>query len=77
MTFGFLKPYILVPIGLLANLPADQVETILLHELAHIRRNDYLANSVAVPDGIGLFLSTPAYAGSPRAAPGGKGSLLR
>ena len=44
VTFGFLKPSILVPLGLLANLPADQVETILLHELAHIRRNDYLMN---------------------------------
>lgn len=43
-TFGFLKPSILVPLGMLMNLPADQVETILLHELAHIRRNDYLAN---------------------------------
>jgi bla regulator protein blaR1 len=44
VTFGFLKPSILVPLGMLANLPADQVETILLHELAHIRRSDYLAN---------------------------------
>jgi bla regulator protein blaR1 len=44
VTFGFLKPSILVPLGLLANLPAEQVETILLHELAHIRRSDYLAN---------------------------------
>jgi beta-lactamase regulating signal transducer with metallopeptidase domain len=43
-TFGFLKPSILVPLGMLTNLPADQVETILLHELAHIRRNDYLMN---------------------------------
>jgi bla regulator protein BlaR1 len=41
---GFLKPSILVPIGMLANLPPDQVETILLHELAHIRRGDYAAN---------------------------------
>lgn len=46
VTFGFLKPMILVPFGMLANLPADQAETILLHELAHIRRNDYLANLV-------------------------------
>ena len=43
-TFGFLKPSILVPLGMLSNLPPDQVEAILLHELAHIRRNDYLAN---------------------------------
>lgn len=41
---GFLKPIILVPIGLLANLPAGQVEAILLHELAHIRRRDFLVN---------------------------------
>jgi bla regulator protein blaR1 len=43
-TFGFWKPSILVPLGMLANLPPDQVETILLHELAHIRRNDYIMN---------------------------------
>jgi len=41
---GFLKPAVLVPIGMLAQLPADQVESILLHELAHIRRRDYLFN---------------------------------
>jgi len=44
VTFGFLKPSILIPLGMMAALPADQLETILLHELAHIRRNDYLAN---------------------------------
>jgi beta-lactamase regulating signal transducer with metallopeptidase domain len=43
---GFLKPIILVPIGLMANLPVDQVEAILLHELAHIRRRDFLVNLV-------------------------------
>jgi bla regulator protein blaR1 len=43
-TVGFLKPYILLPFGILANLPPDQVETILLHELAHIRRGDYISN---------------------------------
>lgn len=41
---GFLKPILLVPVGLLANLPHDQIEAILLHELAHIRRKDYLMN---------------------------------
>jgi beta-lactamase regulating signal transducer with metallopeptidase domain len=41
---GFLKPVILVPIGLLSHLSPGQVETILLHELAHIRRKDYLVN---------------------------------
>lgn len=41
---GFLKPIILVPMGLVANLPAEQVEAILLHELAHIRRRDFMVN---------------------------------
>lgn len=43
---GFFKPLILVPVGLLNNLPPEQVEAILLHELAHIRRNDYLVNFI-------------------------------
>jgi bla regulator protein BlaR1 len=41
---GFFKPIILVPVGLLNNIPQDQVEAILLHELAHIRRSDYAVN---------------------------------
>ncbi|RNI31064.1 M56 family metallopeptidase [Rufibacter latericius] len=41
---GFLKPLVLVPTGMLAQLPPEQVEAILLHELAHIRRRDYLVN---------------------------------
>ena len=44
MVFGILKPVIFLPLGLLTHLPAEQVETILLHELAHIRRRDYLVN---------------------------------
>jgi GWxTD domain-containing protein len=38
---GFLRPAILTPVGVLMGLPAEQVELILLHELAHIRRHDY------------------------------------
>jgi bla regulator protein blaR1 len=41
---GHLKPVLLVPAGLLCNLPIEQVEAILLHELAHIRRRDFLVN---------------------------------
>lgn len=44
VVIGYLRPVILVPVGLLAGMPAGQVEAILLHELAHIRRCDYLAN---------------------------------
>ena len=44
LTFGCVKAIILIPLGLLSNLPADQVEAVLLHELAHIRRKDYVVN---------------------------------
>ncbi|HXI44472.1 MAG TPA: GWxTD domain-containing protein [Bryobacteraceae bacterium] len=44
MVLGHFRPVILMPIGLLAGLPAGQIEAILLHELAHIRRYDYLVN---------------------------------
>ena len=44
VVIGLLKPVILLPLGLLSNLPPDQVEAVLLHELAHIRRKDYLVN---------------------------------
>ena len=41
---GFLKPVVLLPAAALAGLTALQVEAILAHELAHIRRHDYLVN---------------------------------
>jgi len=41
---GFFKPIVLIPVGLLSSLPHDQIEAILLHELAHIRRKDYAIN---------------------------------
>ncbi len=44
MVIGFIKPVILVPFGLLSQLDTKQVESILTHELAHIRRHDYLFN---------------------------------
>ena len=46
MVMGILKPVILLPLGLLAQLPADEIEAILLHELAHIQRRDYFVNLV-------------------------------
>ena len=44
MVTGVLSPIIFVPLGFFANLPAEQIEAILLHELAHIKRRDYLVN---------------------------------
>ncbi len=44
MVLGHFRPLILMPAGLLAGLPVEQTEAILLHELAHIGRCDYLVN---------------------------------
>src|SRR5271157_5128338 len=41
---GWLRPVVLVPVGALSGLPAEHLEMLLLHELAHIRRHDYLVN---------------------------------
>ncbi len=41
---GWLRPVVLVPVGALCGLPPDQMEALLIHELAHIRRHDYLVN---------------------------------
>ena len=41
---GWLRPVVLVPVGLLGGVPAEYLEVLLLHELAHIRRHDYLVN---------------------------------
>lgn len=44
MVIGVVKPVILLPATVLCELSAAQLESILAHELAHIRRHDYLAN---------------------------------
>ncbi|MBN1508709.1 MAG: M48 family metalloprotease [Sedimentisphaerales bacterium] len=41
---GWLRPVVLLPVSALSGLSADQLEAILAHELAHIRRCDYLVN---------------------------------
>lgn len=41
---GWLRPVILIPVGALAGVPSEHIEALLAHELAHIRRHDYLIN---------------------------------
>jgi beta-lactamase regulating signal transducer with metallopeptidase domain len=45
---GWIKPTILFPLTVLSGLPADQIEAIFLHELAHIRRYDFLVNLIQI-----------------------------
>jgi hypothetical protein len=44
LTFGLLKAVVLLPLHYVSQVPAGQLEMILAHELAHIRRRDYLVN---------------------------------
>lgn len=43
-TIGFFKPIVLLPATAVTHLTAAQLEAVLLHELAHIKRNDYFWN---------------------------------
>src|SRR5579862_7256709 len=43
-TSGFFKPFILLPVSLVTRLSPHQIEAILIHELFHIRRTDYVIN---------------------------------
>lgn len=44
MVVGTIKPVLLLPIGLMTNLSMQEVEAVLAHELAHIKRHDYAVN---------------------------------
>ena len=43
---GWLRPVVLVPASALTGLTPQQLEVLLAHELAHVRRYDYLVNLV-------------------------------
>lgn len=46
MVFGILKPMVLLPAGLVFNMPPEQLQAILAHELAHVRRQDFAVNLI-------------------------------
>ena len=53
---GWLRPVILLPASALTGLSSEQLEAILAHELAHIRRHDYLVNILqTVVDILGFY----------------------
>jgi TonB family protein len=43
---GWLRPVVLLPVSCLTGLSPDQIEAVLCHELAHVRRHDYLVSVV-------------------------------
>ncbi len=46
LTIGYLKPIIILPIGMLTGIPVAQLESLLIHELVHIKKADYFVNLI-------------------------------
>jgi|GEM_PF-1382097 len=61
MVVGFIKPVILVPAAAMTQLSTEQLETILLHELAHLKRHDYLINILQIVVETVLFFNPFAW----------------
>lgn len=57
LTIGFWRPVILLPVAAINHLSLSQAEAIILHELNHIRRNDYLINLLIACMDIILFFN--------------------
>ena len=55
MAIGWLKPVVLIPASMISGLNKAQLEMLILHELAHIRRYDYLVNFLQTVVEILLF----------------------
>lgn len=46
IVMGYVKPIVLIPVGMCAGLSTRQLESIFIHELIHIRRGDYIVNMI-------------------------------
>lgn len=53
--YGILKPTVLLPISLISQMPKDQLEAIIKHELCHLKRNDFIHNIIQLCADILLF----------------------
>lgn len=55
--FGYLKPILLLPVTISTQLSAEETEVIILHELAHIKNNDYVMHLIQQIIALLLFLN--------------------
>ena len=46
MVYGYFKPVLFLPVSYMSGLSPEQLEAIFAHELAHIRRHDFLVNFI-------------------------------
>ncbi len=57
LTIGVFKPIILIPFAAINSLSPTQIEAIILHELAHIKRKDYLINLLLLSIDVFMFFN--------------------
>jgi beta-lactamase regulating signal transducer with metallopeptidase domain len=60
VTFGVMTPVILLPAALIFQLSPVHLEAVIAHELAHVKRNDYLSNLLLSTLEV-LFFFHPCY----------------
>lgn len=48
LAIGYFKPMVLLPLAVLTRFSKEELETIVIHELSHIRRNDFLLNILKI-----------------------------
>ena len=60
LTFGVMTPVILLPAALIFQLSPAHLEAVIAHELAHVKRNDYLSNLLLSTLEV-LFFFHPCY----------------
>jgi beta-lactamase regulating signal transducer with metallopeptidase domain len=66
ITAGCWRPIVLVPASLITGMPPELLEALLAHELAHIKRRDYLVNLIQSAVEIVLFYHPSVWALSRR-----------
>lgn len=53
--YGLFKPTVLLPLSLISQIPQNQLEAIIKHELCHLKRNDFVHNIIQLCADILLF----------------------
>ncbi|QOL26521.1 TonB family protein [Thalassotalea sp. LPB0316] len=61
MAIGFIKPVVILPAAMITGLTPTQLDMLILHELAHIRRHDYFVNLIQSLAEIILFFHPVVY----------------
>ena len=57
LTIGIFKPIILIPFASMNSLSVEQMEVVIIHELAHIKRQDYFINLLLIVIDVFMFFN--------------------